>query len=463
MKYFFVLLLVFFSILNTANAQKFKVDTLLFNGNADKYINIVILGDGYTASQQDAYITDATNEYQYLFAQSPWSHYTNYFNVFAIRVISAETGTKHPNTASDCASASVPILNANTYLGSTFDAYGIHRLLVANNISNISQVLAANFPNYDQVLIVVNTPYYGGSGGANATSSLNSASNEIVAHELGHSFGYLADEYWAGPQYAAEKPNMTQQSDPSLIKWKNWLTAGTGVGINAFAEDPSWYKPATNCKMQYLGTPYCSVCQEGLVEHIHSLVNPIVKHSPDVLVVNSSSPSLNFSLDELMTPTPNTLSIKWSLDQQNISSNQTSVTVNKLSLGSHQLTVTVIDTTPLVRLDNHSTIHLSSITWTITQLANGVTIDNSSNKITCSLFPNPASTTLNISVEAEHQEKVSVGVMTLDGKLLQRSTDGVWNGKTFTHSLNIESLASGTYAVVFTIGNTQHQQLFIKQ
>jgi len=117
---------------STINAQTFKVYTLQFYGDISKFINIVILGDGYTANQLDTFIFDAKKLSNYLFSQSPWSNYNNYFNVFAIKVISQETGTKHPNTAPDCGN-SVPITNPNTYFGCTFDSNSIHRLVVPTN------------------------------------------------------------------------------------------------------------------------------------------------------------------------------------------------------------------------------------------------------------------------------------------------------------------------------------------
>ena len=90
--------------------------------------------------------------------------------------------------------------------------------------------LAKNFPNYDQVCILANTPYYGGSGGSYATTTLNTASNEIYAHEIGHSFAALSDEYYAGDGYAGERVNMTKETNPLLVKWKNWMNIN-GIGI----------------------------------------------------------------------------------------------------------------------------------------------------------------------------------------------------------------------------------------
>ena len=129
-------------------AQIFKVDTIQYQGSKDKFINIVVMGDGYTAIEQDKFLMDASKMTEYLFSQAPWSNYKAYFNVFAIEVISEESGVRHPNTASDCSSANVPVSNPNTYLGVTFDYANIHRLVVPTKNGNIANVLSSNFPNY---------------------------------------------------------------------------------------------------------------------------------------------------------------------------------------------------------------------------------------------------------------------------------------------------------------------------
>ena len=325
MKIASVILLILQIVSQCVNAQTFQVDTLQYNGEINKFINLVVLGDGYDSTEQNKFNTDAVNLTDHLFTQSPWSNYKNYFNVFAIRVISAESGAIHSNTAPDCSSASplVPVSNPLTYFGCSFDSYGIHRLVVPTNISHIVNVLSVNFPNYDQILIVANSPYYGGSGGSYSTSTIESNSPEITAHELGHSFASLADEYYAGDSYAGEWPNMTAETDPLLVKWKNWV-GYNGIGVYQHCcggNSSQWYKPYNNCKMQHLGHSYCNVCIEIITERIHSLVNPIVDYTPTSTTVNSSNQFLDFKLTELMKPISNTLKIFWKLDSDTISSN----------------------------------------------------------------------------------------------------------------------------------------------
>ncbi|HRG51269.1 MAG TPA: M64 family metallopeptidase [Bacteroidia bacterium] len=343
-------------------AQTYKIDTLQYKGDINKYINVVILGDGYTSTEQNLFKTDAANYVNtFMFSQTPYKEYKNYFNVFLIEVPSPESGIKHPRTASDCpAAGNHPQSNPNNYFGTTFDLAGIHRL-VSPNETKVANVLSANFPNYDQVYIIGNSSQYGGAGGQFATFTTNGSSGEIGLHEGGHSFGALADEYWAGAQYAMEKPNMTKETSPTLVKWKNWMNVN-GIGINSHSTDPSWKKPRNGeCKMEILGKPFCSVCSETIVEKIHSLVKPVYEKTPIQSTVSISNQLANFSI-LYMLPISNTMSTRWVVDGNASVKNQVSVFkwttsgtvlgVNKdaiavdgslLTLGQHKLKVYALD------------------------------------------------------------------------------------------------------------------------
>jgi len=460
---------VLFLTVSTSIGQVFQVDTLQYHGDTDKYINVVVMGDGYTSSQQENFKKDAVNLLNYIFSQTPWLNYIRFFNFFAIKVVSSQSGTKHPNTASDCKNTSplVPISNPNTHLGCTFDAYGIHRLIVPQNISNVVEVLAKNFPNYDQAFVIANSPYYGGSGGYYATSTTDLKSPEVSAHELGHSFANLADEYYAGDGYLAEKPNLTQQTNTALVKWTNWI-GHNKIGLYKYCcggQSASWYRPHSNCKMQFLGQQYCSVCTEAIIEKIHSLVNTIVSYTPTILTINSPNQYLDFKLTGLMKPVPNTLKIVWNLDDVPTLHNVDSIQIdqNTLSIGPHTLTATVFDTTALIRVNNHSEIHFSTVTWSIDKLITGLELKSHTNKISCSVFPNPATNFLNIEFELEKKSEVSIQLISLDGKAIKQIENKAVESGKYSNTFNIENLSLGSYTLVFKIDNTTFSHTIVKQ
>lgn len=456
-------LVILISIANPLFAQVFDVDTLLYNGNTNQNINLVILGDGYVSSEMDNFISDANTFKDYIFEKAPFSNYKNYFNVFIIKTPSNESGVKHPATAGDCITVSVPKSNPDNYFGSTFDAYELHRLVVPMKTSAITSVLADNFPDYDQVFVIANSPYFGGSGGTYATVTLGELSNEVAVHEMGHSFGGLADEYWAGSQYAEELPNLTQDNNPNTIKWKNWLNTGTGIGIFQFSGRP-WYKPANGaCIMEEYNKPFCAVCSETIIEKIHQLVNPIKNYTP-ISSTNTITNPVYFSLD-LNKPIPNTIKTEWLLNDVNIGKNVDSVLIDPslLIFGRNSISVSVIDTTTLSRNDKHLTSHLYVTNWAISKSITGIhNISSKKNMVEVKLYPNPSSDFLNIIFKTEKQEDVSIHVYSSQGILMQSINPHITDNK-ISLTIDLSKYAVGSYYVEFRSTNFVHTENFIRQ
>src|SRR5687768_7333772 len=114
-----------------SHGQAFPTDTVVKKGPLNKRINFVYLSDGYVLGELTTFSTDVTTINNKLFITTPFKEYINYFNVFQVKVPSAESGAKHAHTASDCPDVSVqPIYDPKNYFGSRFDYGGIHRLLV---------------------------------------------------------------------------------------------------------------------------------------------------------------------------------------------------------------------------------------------------------------------------------------------------------------------------------------------
>ncbi|MFC3159640.1 Por secretion system C-terminal sorting domain-containing protein [Chryseobacterium arachidis] len=394
-------------------AQTFETVPVLQNGANNKRINIAVLGDGFTSAELPSFVTSAQNTVNYLFTKSPYVEYKNYFNAYAIKVISPESGVKHPGTATDVTEPAFPVANPNNYFSSSFDN-GVHRCYYGNT-TKVTQVLSANLPDFDIAYILGNTTEYGGCGGTYAFASLNSSANEIVVHELGHSFGNLADEYWfAG---TGERANKTQTSNPATIKWANWIGLN-GVGVYAHAESPSWYRPHQSCEMRYLNQQFCSVCKEAIIEKIHALVSPVDSYTP----VNSSSVNGNanvtFTVNEIL-PIPNTLVNSWTLNGTPLSStgNTVTITPNQLNSGNNTLLFSVNDNNPLVKVNNHSTVHFTNITWTLNKTTLGTSEVKAAER-RFAIYPNPADNEFYIKGKQDFSKNIHVMLYDVSGKLI---------------------------------------------
>ncbi len=458
------LLYIFLFInIHTITAQVFDVESIK-PGDIDKRINIVILSEGYQSSELDKFITDATSFKNALFNQSPFLEYANYFNIYAIKVPSNDSGADHPATATDIDDSGATPVFVDTYFNATYDSFGTHRLLFyeidGNNANNtqlkINTVLANNFPAYDQALILVNSLEFGGSGGEFPVSYTGPWGNDVAIHEIGHSLFNLIDEYYPiDDALAVEGINMTQETDPNLVKWKNWI--GTNdVGIYQHEDDTGtprpWYRPHQSCKMRQINWGFCSVCKEGIIEKIHDLVSPIDSFTPTSTSIDATAFPINFQLN-LINPTTNSLKSEWTLNTANFATDVDNVSVleTNLNLGLNNLTVAVTDDTSLLRVNNHETLHVYTVTWSITKSTLG--IDNiivEENKLNITVYPNPSNAIVNLKLESNNDTSLRVDIIGIDGKKVK--TTFISNYE--TKKVDISNLSTGIYISNFYANNT---------
>jgi len=402
----------------SATAQTFPTKAIVDHGDVDKRINILILGDGYKSTEMVKFEDDAQHVMDKLLVESPYKEYANFFNATIVKVPSVESGTDHPANATDVTEPVFPQGVKDTYFNTTFDGANIHRLVITGNTSAAFTVAATNFPSYDQILMLVNSPEYGGSGGVIATFSTNTASAEVGIHEMGHSFALLADEYWAGEQYAGEKPNMTANNNPNTVKWKNWLNTN-GVGIYKYGSSgvpAQWFRPHQACKMRYLGKPFCSVCKEQTIDRIYQLVSPIEDFSPAGSFQTYTGGTIEFSLD-LVLPQPNTLKIEWDLDGDIIGSNVSTISLDNsiLPSGTSTLTVNVTDTTSLSQ--KYATGYIFSESWEITNTT--VALVEADTRLFYKVYPNPTADILYVEFDGDFPAKeTEIQLVSPSGKIV---------------------------------------------
>jgi len=196
------------------------------NGDPATKVDLLLLGDGYTVDEQDAFLEKARELTEELFATSPFMERRSDFNVWALAPPSDQSGVSRPST--------------NTYrdtpVGATYDAFRSERYVLTNN-NNDWRRIASSVP-YDFVEILTNSDVYGGGGiyGLFSTAAANSEwASYLFIHEFGHHFAGLADEYYTSsvayetPTEIVEpyEPNVTALLDPENLKWKHLVESNT--------------------------------------------------------------------------------------------------------------------------------------------------------------------------------------------------------------------------------------------
>ena len=312
------------------------------NLSDDKSILYLIMADGFTADEKDAFEKEASDMMNYLMKLVPYSEFKNLTKAYTVFTPSNESGASRDLSYADYMAqykaekekgeqGNVEIDTKDTFFKCAFNQlsayynYDYERLIEPScaGMQRAADIAKEYAPSYNQIIIISNSERYGGSGlseqwgpyrpyyptttqssdtpakdetyfqevkGINlAVASINSASKEVAAHEIAHALGNLADEYWPGEVFATENcPNMTQTSDASQVKWKDFLTYSERTKNGVFqyegysdAAANSWYRPSKgSCKMEALSYPnsgifyeFCEVCREGFRENMSKASN----------------------------------------------------------------------------------------------------------------------------------------------------------------------------------------------
>jgi hypothetical protein len=192
------------------------------NGPPRDKVDLLLLGDGYTADEMDKWHGDARRLAEMLFAESPFKERRYDFNVWAVDSPSDRSGVSRPSDA----------VYRRSPLRATYDAFGSERYVLA--FDDRWREIAA-FAPYEFVEIVVNERKYGGGGIHNLYATVaadNAFTPYVFVHEFGHHFAGLADEYYTsdvayetgGGRVEPWEPNAT--ADAKAPKWKDLMPPG---------------------------------------------------------------------------------------------------------------------------------------------------------------------------------------------------------------------------------------------
>jgi IgA Peptidase M64/Peptidase M64 N-terminus len=196
------------------------------HGDPSTKVDLLLLGDGYTAGERSKFEADARRLTGILFATSPFKERRNDFNVWGLVPAARESGISRPSLG----------IHHDSPIGATYDVFGSERYVLT--LDNKAFRRIASFAPYDVVEIVVNGRTYGGGGIYNLYSTVaadNALASYVFVHEFGHHFAALADEYYTSPvaylpatsHQEPWEPNVTALLTPDTLKWKDLVPSGT--------------------------------------------------------------------------------------------------------------------------------------------------------------------------------------------------------------------------------------------
>ncbi|HLB00800.1 MAG TPA: M64 family metallopeptidase [Bacteroidota bacterium] len=213
----------------------FPSSALVKKGDPHVKVDIVIVGDGYTAREMAKFRADAGHFNDVMFSTEPFRSRRDDFNVWMVEAASAESGIDKPDKN----------IWKNTPLGTMYNTFGSARYILTAENRHLRDILAG--VPYDFILILVNDDRYGGGGIYNLYTTCYTKTDKpgmewqmdyVCVHEFGHSFGGLGDEYYSSQVSFNDfypkgiepwEPNLTALVRGGKPKWADMVTPGTSI------------------------------------------------------------------------------------------------------------------------------------------------------------------------------------------------------------------------------------------
>jgi uncharacterized repeat protein (TIGR01451 family) len=483
--------------------------------NSGNRLDLLIMGDGYTAAQSAAFASHAATLAASFFSIPPYSTYQNFVNTATLFTASAQSGADHPPYIPSCSGGFPPTCCADpvaqsdplagTFVTTAFDAaycsFNTHRLLVVDS-AKVLTAAGAN-PDWDEIMVVVNDATYGGAGGFPSVVSTHAQAVGIAQHEFGHTFTGLADEYSSPyPGYppcsdvtavADCEANVTDQTVRPSIKWVAWIEAATpvptpptgfagkvGLFQGARYLSSGMYKPEQTCLMNTLGVPFCRICRQEFVRRLYSGGWGIPAGGIDNIEPGSESPPLGtvsvsgpqtFTVALLAPAGGPALAVSWWVNGV-VQPGQTGASFNFVppATGSYQVEVRTHDQTTFVHPAMAGTFLHSSRAWTVNATISSTDLQTTQTASGTSVLP---SQPLTITLVARNNGPLAVTAATLSDTVPSNMTGVTWTcaasagsscsaggaGSFVDNAVNLLVGGTATYTITGTVGASARAQV----
>ena len=253
-------------------------------GNISNSLDIVLLPDGFTATEKEKFIDACQMWCDALFNYSPFSENRHRINIRAVWAPSMEKGIDKPGIGKW----------VNNLLDTRFYTFDSERYQMTEEFQKVRDIAAC--APYENIFILTNTDKYGGGGIYNfyglGSAGKTGYTGEVYVHEFGHSLMGLGDEYIElGNTVSALYPEGKEPWEANLTrfvkfegKWEKEIAEGTPVPtpIVPGTTEKDWvigayegggylekgvYRGWPECMMKAL-TDFCPVCQKAIVKYL---------------------------------------------------------------------------------------------------------------------------------------------------------------------------------------------------
>ncbi|WP_441251286.1 M64 family metallopeptidase [Kitasatospora sp. McL0602] len=334
-------------------------------GEPANRITLVLLGDGYTADQQNVFRDQADRAWRALMDIEPFRSYQGFFNIRRVEVVSPVSGIAETENHSR---------KLGTPLGMHFWCEGTARLLCADESATARYAGEGEGPQY--LIALANSTEYGGAGGTGVTTLAGGSpdAGRIIQHEIGHTVGDLGDEYDSAPE-DADYPNLAtvgaEEMSRTHVKWWRWLGAQSpdGAGtVGAYRSANGVYRPTADSVMRTLGGTYNLPSREAIIEQIYRRVSPM---DPPVPAPGDLTGRPRLQVRPVALTGGRQLQVDWrvngvSVEPQAVDRTWLDTSGLPPRTGTLTVTATVRDTTDWVRDEAFRDARMTrTVTWTL--------------------------------------------------------------------------------------------------
>lgn len=262
----------------------YKSEDIHIGGNIANSLDIVLLPDGFTATEKEKFIDACRMWCDALFRYSPFSENRHRINIRAVWAPSKEKGIDKPGIGKW----------VDNLLDTRFYTFDSERYQMTEEFQKVRDI--ASCAPYESIFILTNTDKYGGGGIYNfyglGSAGETGYTGEVYVHEFGHSLMGLGDEYIElGNTVSALYPEGKEPWEANLTrfvkfegKWEKDIAEGTPIPtpVIADSDEKSWvigayegggylekgiYRGWPECMMKAL-TDFCPICQKAIVKYL---------------------------------------------------------------------------------------------------------------------------------------------------------------------------------------------------
>ncbi|CAL8080667.1 unnamed protein product [Orchesella dallaii] len=194
--------------LNQENRADPEIRQIVVGGAKENRIDVVFMGDGYTASEKEEFFEDMERLTDEMFAGTTFRSYLPVFNIWAIYVESVESGIGYDGPKD----TPFELYRQSGQLRGIYPGNSAY----ARQVCRLTGTSGCDYPS-----IIGNDDFYGGLGGEFVISTRSNRTGTVVLrHEMGHNFVDVGEEYDDGSVYSG----VNSASSLNTLGWTDWLS-----------------------------------------------------------------------------------------------------------------------------------------------------------------------------------------------------------------------------------------------